>query len=413
MAAHFRHGMDRWNRGGTAYHCVVQQSYYLRVAIVTDDFTSATDGTACFASRGWRCRVVSGSQSIPLDAHVLAIDTQSRTQRSEFGQSRILGLCATLRLAQIVIKQFDSTVRGHVADESLATLRSSNRRALLVLAAFPAAGRTTVSGVQLWHGTPVHLTEFANDACNPVRASSLVDLFGAVAKSVRSVRSVAEAREALGNTEAVIVDAESEEQLDEFASEFWCDSEIAWAGSTGLVRALARVLPDAPGPSKQLELKAQRPLLLVGSLHSESRHQLARFSEDGGTVVELDPLGSLDSAVERVLAMSVHKKLALTAQARRVDPALAAPYLAGVARRLFQAGAFDGLFVTGGDTAHHVLQAIGVESIDVLCEVEAGVPHCIATSGYGLIPFISKAGAFGSADIMNKAIDVLGMRPAA
>src|SRR5690606_25502766 len=77
----------------------------------------------------------------------------------------------------ILYKKIDSALRGPIAAE-LSGLLDALARAhrILVAPAFPAAGRTTVDGVQRLDGRPVHLTPMADDPLNPVRLSHIPTL---------------------------------------------------------------------------------------------------------------------------------------------------------------------------------------------------------------------------------------------
>jgi uncharacterized protein YgbK (DUF1537 family) len=218
--------------------------YIPEFIILADDLTSATDGAAGFAQHGLSTKVLRPGWAMDDFADIVSIDTDSRTQPVTAAEARIQERRPLLSGARTIVKQFDSTLRGHVAAECYAALRTSNRRSLLVIAAFPSEGRTTVNGIQLLHGVPVEKTDFRFDPLNPVRTSSLPDLFATVTQSIRCARSVSEARDAVGEYEVVIVDAETEAQLDDAVAELREESDIVWAGSTGLLRALSRSFPS-------------------------------------------------------------------------------------------------------------------------------------------------------------------------
>jgi 4-hydroxythreonine-4-phosphate dehydrogenase len=57
-----------------------------------------------------------------------------------------------------------------------------------------------------------------------------------------------------------------------------------------------------------------------------------------------------------------------------------------------------GLVLTGGETARAVLSRLGIKTLQVVGEVEIGVPLLIA-EGSGL-PVITKAGDFGDRDTL-------------
>jgi uncharacterized protein YgbK (DUF1537 family) len=70
------------------------------------------------------------------------------------------------------------------------------------------------------------------------------------------------------------------------------------------------------------------------------------------------------------------------------------------------AGSFGGLVATGGDTVYALLSKLGVHSIRLLDEVEPGVPLGI-TAGAVSIPVVTKAGAFGNAQSLQRSLERL------
>ncbi len=60
------------------------------------------------------------------------------------------------------------------------------------------------------------------------------------------------------------------------------------------------------------------------------------------------------------------------------------------------------MIMTGGDTARAVLSGNGVLALEIVGELEAGVPLSRTLSPRG-IPVVTKAGAFGSADCLTRA----------
>lgn len=62
-----------------------------------------------------------------------------------------------------------------------------------------------------------------------------------------------------------------------------------------------------------------------------------------------------------------------------------------------------GLFLTGGETARAVCRALGIFGLDLLDELEDGVPVC-RSAGHWNGSLITKAGGFGSDDVMVEAL---------
>ncbi len=357
----------------------------MRLRIITDDFTSALDGTACFAQRGWDTAVLIEVQKMS-DVAIASIDTGSRESSLAHARDTVSAAATAWQNADILVKQFDSTLRGYVAEECLAARMASGRRKLLIAPAFPSAGRTTKDGSVHVDGVPVHLTAFATDPTHPVAASSVPELFRAYGIAVKVARDAAEARVLFDTYDSVVVDAQTEEDLDEIVKSFIQTPHLLWAGSTGLLRSMARALPESQ-PAKQVievipEIRAQRPWLVVGSLNPRSRRQLAvARSRQGVNVLATDEtLSSQQGPLHDIVLETVN---------------------------LLRTGLCDGLVVTGGETARQIIDALAAISLHVCREIEPGTPLMFVKTTTLKFPMITKAGGFGDDDALLKCLDVL------
>ena len=180
----------------------------MQIRVIADDFTSATDALPAFAQRGWSTRVVlRPTPALVSDAfEVWSTDTDSRTLPDDAAAALAATWARQWREADILVKQFDSTLRGPVVAEMLAAWHASERSKLIVAPAFPAAGRSTVQGHVLVDGVPVHETSFASDPLNPVRNSSLPALFAVKGQALPCARDAVEAEAQLAIHDAVVVD---------------------------------------------------------------------------------------------------------------------------------------------------------------------------------------------------------------
>ena len=71
----------------------------------------------------------------------------------------------------------------------------------------------------------------------------------------------------------------------------------------------------------------------------------------------------------------------------------------------------SGLFLSGGDTAIHFLDQVGVDASEIISELTVGIPMMRLAGGrFDGLKVITKAGAFGSIDalpmIMRKLCEV-------
>jgi uncharacterized protein YgbK (DUF1537 family) len=356
----------------------------MQIRVIADDFASATDALPAFAQRGWSTRVVlrSAPASTPGTSEVWSTDTDSRTLPDEAAAVLAASWAGQWREADILVKQFDSTVRGPVAAEVLAAWQASGRSKLIVAPAFPAAGRTTDRGHVLVDGVPVHQTSFASDPLNPVRVSSLPALFGTHGLKLPCARDAAEAMAQLAMRTAVVVDATTEADLQALVRHAGDRRDVLWAGSTGLLRALAATLQTQAEPRPAWQA-AQRPGLVVGSQNPRSREQHRQAQTRAkGAILWATPEEPGDP--DR-----------LTAQL--VDEVCEA----------VMAGRCDGLVVTGGETAKHIARRLQAQEIRVLQEVQPGIPLCLMRTPRGVIPLVTKAGGFGDDDVFMQCLQAL------
>jgi uncharacterized protein YgbK (DUF1537 family) len=77
--------------------------------------------------------------------------------------------------------------------------------------------------------------------------------------------------------------------------------------------------------------------------------------------------------------------------------------LAQVGGRFARAGGISGIVATGGDTANALCNALGAQALEILGEVEAGIP-IMRLLGEQSLPLVTKAGGFGSPTAMGDAL---------
>ena len=384
----------------------------MNVAVIADDLTGAADTGVQLARAGYKTAVIFRGEEVPaagLDA--VALDTDSRTRPAGFAAKRVIEAARAVRDARVVCKKLDSTLRGNVAAELSAALGATRRPRVVVAPAFPAAGRTTVGGVQLVHGVPVHETEMRNDPRTPVLEAHVPTLLAGSFPSVATlgVEDLADPEKVRLTLEAecVVADAERDADLEALVRAVPDPSGVLWAGSAGLALALGGVypgpgaggVPASPGP-------ARRVLVVIGSLSGVSREQLRRLVEEYGDVavpVHADRSGAVEEAAGIARrALSTSTCAVVHSPGERSRPGTGGPVvrsLAEVAARLCGQGLFDALVMTGGSTAVRVALRLGASGIRLGGEVEAGVPWgtLIGPNPYTVV---TKAGGFGGPDTL-------------
>jgi uncharacterized protein YgbK (DUF1537 family) len=391
------------------------------ITIIADDLTGAADTGVQFVHAGYRTAVFFRATEFLEDGlDAVSFDTDSRAMPAGFAAKRVLDAAQVARGARTVYKKLDSTLRGNVAAELAAALGGARRERVVVAPAFPAAGRTTVGGIQRVHGVPVDETEMANDPHTPVREAHVPRLLAHAFSSVGtlSVEDLADhelVRRALEDYECVVADAEGDADLEALVRAVPDPAGLLWAGSAGLALALGSVYPGPYAGTTGVQRAPVRPVLVVvGSLSGVAREQVRRLAEAYGEVdVPVD--GKEPNAVREAVAAAgralaggtcavVHSPEERSASSESVLGSLSE-----VAALLSEEGLFEGLVLTGGATAVGVAQRLGASGIRLEGEVETGVPMGIL-AGPRPYPVVTKAGGFGGPDTLVGAVEALEER---
>lgn len=401
------------------------------ILILADDLSGAADcGIAC-AEAGLETVVALRPGLAGPPAGALAIDGDTRTKTAEAAAeiTERLALSYGQNERSLVFKKLDSTLRGHVGPELNAVLcavRTRRRDAIIILApAFPALGRTTVNGNQRLHGAPLEESEIwrlerRDDTASlptTLRAHRLragllpLDrVRGAVVNLAAAMQDLAD------HSDVVICDAETDSDLAAVAgASLQLRSKIVWAGAAALARQVVEVAglakPQAPFAAPVFDGSA---VFVVGSRSSLSKRQAARLAAlDGVVSLETDPTSTLQQLRSSGVAAQLGAALAAGNDAiiwrsdelQEASTMQARPY--GLSQLLAsEKHRIGALFATGGDTARCLLEALDVEALEPLRELESGVPLSIAI-GPRRFPVITKAGAFGTDTTMTRCRSLL------
>ena len=149
--------------------------------------------------------------------------------------------------ADIAFKKIDSLLRGHWAAELAEIVKSGMFRRIVLAPAVPAQGRLTRNGLQM-------LAQPSGDAV------LIKDIAAELKRHGVSSRDV--------DCEIVLLDAESDADLDAIAKRYANEPATLWCGAAGLARALAQQPPRAARPLSQPHL------VVVGSRHPVSLRQV-------------------------------------------------------------------------------------------------------------------------------------------
>lgn len=422
----------------------------LAVGIIADDLSGGADCGVSFSHAGLDVAIqLDRTAELPEWAQAAVVPTDSRDRGADEARAAVAEAVTSLALRHPAIwyKKIDSTLRGHLALELAAAIRGVRPDLTVVAPAFPAHGRTVVGGRGFLSGIPLERTETwrAQGLQGIADLPAMLRADGLRVRSlhlddIRSGQVEKQLRSAVGETDIVVCDAETEDDLAAITADgLGSGLNVLWTGSAGLARHLARLRADPTGRGRagingatdgrpSAIPRATAPVaVVVGSVAQAAAGQL-RYLETvpGVSVVRVHPaavlggtasrqaagsdLAAADRAIGAALAAGQDVALGLVppdSPGEVVLDAAASQVLSGALGKLVGRynGQIGGIAVTGGDTALAVLAACGVTALRPVSEIAAGVPVSV-TSPDGR-PVVTKAGAFGDEQVLARAVGVL------
>ena len=152
------------------------------VGIIADDLTGANDTALQFYQKGASTKILLDSDCVPkikAGTEVWALSSESRNVPSDDAVIKVENAVKKLSESfsfDYYYKKIDSTLRGHIALETLTVLNCLGYDAAVIIPAFPQEGRITVGGYHLAKGVPIGRTEMAIDPHSPITESHVPTL---------------------------------------------------------------------------------------------------------------------------------------------------------------------------------------------------------------------------------------------
>jgi uncharacterized protein YgbK (DUF1537 family) len=152
------------------------------VGIIADDLTGANDTALQFQQRGASTKIlldVECEPKVKAGTEVWALSSESRNVPVDVAISRVERAVTTFTenfSFDYYYKKIDSTLRGHIALETLTMLNILEYDAAIIIPAFPQEGRITVGGYHMAKGVPIGRTEIAIDPHSPITESHVPTL---------------------------------------------------------------------------------------------------------------------------------------------------------------------------------------------------------------------------------------------
>jgi D-threonate/D-erythronate kinase len=346
--------------------------------LIADDLTGALDTAAQFTGRiGPLPVLLDRTTSAPEASYALNLSCRDGDEKTAVACTRESLQCYSG--ADLAFKKIDSLLRGHWAAELAEIVKSGMFRQIVLAPAVPAHGRLTRDGLQM-------LAQSSDDF--PL----IKDLAAELKRRGVSSRGA--------DREVVLLDAESDADLDAIAKRYANEPATLWCGAAGLARALAQQPPRTAQPLNQPHL------VVVGSRHPVSLRQVevcgaarpdwlapmaAESSFVGAILTKLETLGRcvvLPALPSGLTEMEAAERIArgLELFSGRLPP-------------------LGGLTVVGGETFAAFCRVLKATRLSVEGEFLHGVPVSRMESGLWSGTFCaSKSGAFGEPDWLLKHV---------
>lgn len=412
----------------------------IRLGVIADDFTGATDIAGFLVAGGLRTTQLTGlpgpDTQVPDGTDAVVISLKSRSVPADEAVS--MSLTALEFLQEVGAERFyfkycstfDSTPEGNIGPVTDALLERLGQDFTVVCPALPVNGRTTYKGYLFVHDVPLHESGMRNHPITPMTDSSLVRLMdgqsqgrtgtvetSVVEQGVEAVRSELAALREQGFRYAVL-DALTDEHIRVLGAA--TSDLLLTTGGSGLGGGLAEALSGGAGArSSGWNDQGGRTVVLSGSASEMTNNQVAAYQKKAPSwAVDVDRLLQDPGAYAAEVHSWVLEQPETPApmvyatagpeEVSRIQAEHGAQRASVAVEDLFArlsaslAGAGVRRFiVAGGETSGSVTTALGVTGFEVGPQIAPGVPWVRSLNTD--IELALKSGNFGGEDFFTAA----------
>ena len=335
--------------------------------VIADDLTGAAEIAGICLRFGLRA-TISLNGELPLQQGVSVICTDTRSMNAT--QAKLITTAVMKEIGErpVFYKKIDSVCRGHVLDELLIEMQSSDKQRAIIEPANPSLGRTIENGKYYINGIAISETDFANDPEFPARSSMVIDMLNAKAKDV----FVAKHSDQLPGKGMIIGEATSTEDINAWTHRTQHDDVLVGAGDffTALLQRDCQLVEIKP-PA------IQTPYLYIsGTAFNGSRDLIREIKRKYQTVVYLPG----DSENEDWLSvanelLTKKQKLLLAFDPEMNDKKDAGSLRVSMAKQvkqLLQQETVKEIMIEGGATAAAIIKELGIETLEADHEWQRG-----------------------------------------
>lgn len=381
--------------------------------ILADDVTGAADCAARCKGAGLLATIMLASPTTAaLPTGAVAVSSDSRYLAPADAAMRVQAWCelfqGALSTPTIWYKKIDSTLRGNIGAElaAMLTLTTANaaRPCAVISPGFPAHKRGLVGGYLDYAQAPtprVHLPTLLQ--AQTTLAQTAIDL--AVVRAGVASLAAALADGYRAGAQLFVVDGLTEADLRAiYQATTQALPHALFCGSAGLMGVIATALVTGQGAAVDLPLQPRLtpPMLaVIGSGSVMAHRQLQQLRQAAVDLYEVDLTQEKQARMVTTsgnqAALALH--LPLPPPDVPLEGAVARQYaatLCTVAQQVIQQRQPRTLLLVGGDTAVHLLQLLGIETLQVEAELLPGMPLTTGIAANGQrYQIILKAGNHG------------------
>lgn len=423
-------------------------SNYYKAGVVGDDITGCQDIGIFFTKQGLRSIVTSNIDEVfKIKADAIMIDTDSRFEASDRAYQSVCEATKALKNVGCTqyFKKTCSVFRGNIGAEFDAMLDTLDESLMIVIAAFPANGRTTINGMHSVYGKPLEASQFRYDPMNPTTTSDLAAIIHQ--QSMRSVHHLM--LETIRQGEAAIkicIDqarikggyllCDCEHQSDLALLAHCIKDEKVIGGSSAIAEKLAEFHQAKTFDHQhyKIENKTLGILLAAGSITVQTRQQVSYAINHGVIHLTIDPIKLYDSVLGKTMIdecyesafehimngrhvliqpecseakVSDMKKIGFEkGYDEKTVSKLISTSLAKLIHRLMNDTHQHRICIAGGDTSARIMEILKIDASELIDEIQTGICSSVSLNEPKVM-MILKSGSFGNEQFLCDAIDYL------
>lgn len=419
-----------------------------KAGVVGDDITGCQDIGIFFTKQGLKSIVTSDIHEVlNHESDVMIIDTDSRFETYDTAYQRVSKATEALLNAGCTqyFKKTCSVFRGNIGAEFDAMLDTLHESLMIVIAAFPANGRTTIHGMHAVYGKALEDSQFKYDPMNPMTTSDLAAIIHQ--QSIRPVHHLMLETLRQGKSAVIkcmdqarkkggylLCDCENQNDLELLAS--YIKDEKVIGGSSAIAEKLAEYHKVKRNDTQHYEIKNKNLgiILAAGSITAQTQQQVRYAASHGIIHLTFDPIKLYDAnSGKKVLDECYEKAFTAVMNGRHVliQPEcsedkvnemkktgiqkgydeksvsrLISASLAKLLLRLIESTHQHRLCIAGGDTSARIMEMLQINTAELIDEIQTGICSSISLNEPKML-MILKSGSFGNEQFLCDAVKYL------